>query len=417
MDFRQFIEAKLGSYTYALPRDKEKQLYDFYMLSALKGSGDPDIKEAIRYTREKLLPSLKEELLKAIFFALMSEFRHAGHNYDEGHWGSWEMDKMGPHEDLFKKYLKRWRRYWNRPQDIPQSAYDMHREDVARMASYAAATDVAPRWQMVKLARLVFDKLPWEPGYGGKAWAKIASGWLKLNNAKNDRDMQVWIDHVYDLQHNSDTVFNKLREYYKNAGHGWIRRALNYKAAIKSPWEIFDKTSENMQRLASFAMKGAFPAYRMKRGEAQYATKQGWEEFGEHQYYAGGKTIRLTPQQVRKVLDEIRRTNADQYALKMYKYEGLNHSDTEDLIASILQKNDIPGDEAYRMGFNRFAMLRDADMANFIRENQLMKKREELGFGKSPAHLIVSDIQKLGGVSSSYARRVYEKVARDLGMF
>jgi hypothetical protein len=295
MNFRQFIEGKLGSFTYEMPRDKEQQLYDFYMLSALKGSGDPHIEEAVRWTRQKLLPALKKELLKAVFFSLMSEFRHAGYRYfDMGDYEReiFEDQDLIPYRDVFYKYLKLFKQYWQEGDTPPEAMKQHEGEDYNRIASYAAAKGAGPRWKMVRVVEEGFTDLSWEAGYGGIAWSKIARGWLKLNGAKDLDDMQVWIDHVYDLQHNNDTVFNKLMEYYKD-GHRWIMNALNHKARIKSPWELQDKISDSMKRLAGYVFKGNVPAYQ-KRSDI-YGTAEDWKARGEHEYPVGSYYMRLTP--------------------------------------------------------------------------------------------------------------------------
>ena len=99
------------------------------------------------------------------------------------------------------------------------------------------------------MAGKAFRELNWHDSYGGETWGKIADAWRSLDKAKTRQDMAVWIDHVYDLQHNTDTVFNKLKSYYKDRGYGWIKDALDFKANLKDLWELYDKVSPSMQRL------------------------------------------------------------------------------------------------------------------------------------------------------------------------
>ena len=77
--------------------------------------------------------------------------------------------------------------------------------------------------------------------------------------------MPVAIDHVYDLQHNTDTVFNKLQEYYKD-GYQWIKDALDDKANVKSYFDLLGKSSSVVKRLAP-------PVLYNKLGEAKYKEK------------------------------------------------------------------------------------------------------------------------------------------------
>lgn len=84
--------------------------------------------------------------------------------------------------------------------------------------------------KFMKMASNSFTKMDWQNKYGGKSWANIADGWLKLYNAKSNDDIKIYIDHIYDLQHNTNTVFNKLESYYKEGGYFWIKGALDLKA-------------------------------------------------------------------------------------------------------------------------------------------------------------------------------------------
>ena len=413
MNFRQFIEAKLGSFTYALPNDKEKQLYDFYMLSALR-SEDPDIKEAIRHTREKLLPTLKKELLKAVFFSLMSELRH-GASFVGDRWGKDDLDDLTPpYKELFLKYAKNLHGYMygsGSRGGIPPEAFEQHPgESFNRKMTHAAAIKAGPQWKMVELARRVYNNLSWPGGYGGPAWGKVARGWLKLNDAENLKDMQVWIDHVYDLQHNSDTIFDKLNSYYKD-GYGWILRALNHKARIKSPWEIFDKTSEEMKRLAGFAMKGQFPAHRVQKGhEAQFATRQGFQEFGEHEYKAGSKVVRLTQQQVRKLIEDARAGRIYEFFLDKFKHEGLEYRQILELIEDIRHKNNI-GEEGFKTDLYGFLPALKKDVDRFIKDNRLLDVTDPQ---KLQRLRIPGAIEADYGVSILYARQIQQEMKKAL---
>ena len=70
-------------------------------------------------------------------------------------------------------------------------------------------------------------------------------------------DKMVAIDHVYDLQHNNDTVFDKVQEYYNadKGGYRWLKNALDDKARIKEPHVYLDKTSPQLYRPLAYAFK------------------------------------------------------------------------------------------------------------------------------------------------------------------
>ena len=104
--------------------------------------------------------------------------------------------------------------------------------------------------EVVRKMDMAFSEWQWSPSFGGQAWANIAKGWLRLNRAKTRDELYVAIDHVYDLQHNTDTVFNKLKSYYSDGSHRWIKQALDFKANILSMQELIPRVSGSMKKIA-----------------------------------------------------------------------------------------------------------------------------------------------------------------------
>ncbi len=236
---RRIIE-KLGSFIYKLPEDKAQQLFDFYMLSALpKFTDDESIDAAIEHTQDKLLKPLKKELLDAVFYSVASELRHY---LDKGSRSDGrdiiDYAKLGTEaKRMFNEYMA----------ESPDS-----RQESFEVADRIAGDD---RETFIKMADALYREGDWSHNYGGDAWANITDGWLKLHAAEHPRDLSIWIDHVYDLQHNTDVVFNKVKSYARSGGFDWIKRALDLKFKIKSPYELWPRVSTKMRRLAGFALK------------------------------------------------------------------------------------------------------------------------------------------------------------------
>jgi len=97
----------------------------------------------------------------------------------------------------------------------------------------------------------------WDSEYGGSQWAKICDAWQKLNQTKTTNEMMIWIDHVYDIQHNSGSMLDKFDDYYKNESLDWLIDALEIKKNLKNPYEIWNDISYSMKELAGFYFKGA----------------------------------------------------------------------------------------------------------------------------------------------------------------
>jgi ribosomal protein L7/L12 len=286
MSFTRYVEI-FGSFDYQVPEDKEQQLYDFYMLSLLYGQssfqrnvvdrpatdipaptkvGTFNNEDKIDYMLEevakRLLPQLKHNLLDAVFFAICAELRHIYDFLDVE-----TLHKLlgllnGRQKDAFTKYNKNYLLIKDmsyrtiNPQRVPKVRDKEYADSSTtyRNSYKAFLKSGADRHTFVELADILFLNGQWASSYGGKAWADIAKGWLSLDRAKTFPQMMVQIDHVYDLQHNTDTVFNKLQSYLKNNSFSWIADALDHKAKIKSPYEIMDKVSGPMKQLAQRAI-------------------------------------------------------------------------------------------------------------------------------------------------------------------
>jgi len=380
MDFRQFVEARLGSFVYTVPKDKEEQMYDFYMLSLLKGSGDPDIASAVNHAREVLLPALRRNMLDALFFAICAELRHTKYETHN------PIHHIG--DDRLYQIYNKYSRQYDKERATRKKAekpYEGERTDYYQ--SYKAANDTGiPRRDIVKMAEAVYRELEWSSEYGGKLWGDIADGWLKLNDAHSLRDMQVWIDHVYDLQHNNDTVFNKLRSYYKK-GWSWIKKALDHKARIKSGYELMDKVSGPMKKLAGFALHA-------KSRQAAGVPGIGWGTSLEYFKKQRGKQIEslfsriMHPStgKVRIRYDDGRTIDYDGSDLKQFVRDVFN-GDFEEGFIRFMQRNSVfPGDAeelveklgitaTHKFNSRTFSDLIRQEINKFVRENWAEIKR------------------------------------------
>jgi hypothetical protein len=272
-----------------------------------------DIVESVKTAAQKLYPYLKKELLDAVFFSICAEFRHFSdysENYQriENMYGDNEnITKFFNLYDRYRKFYKKGSKEQeeltkifgvekpsaqNRPPEIEKKEGLAERVTSYKAVNYALEQTGMGRSFFVSLARDCYIKLIWSSSYGGDAWCGICKGWLLLDAAekmestasvsakapeaevkgkgeeseyykqKAERtkkaeapaetkqlDVPAAIDHIYDLQHNTDTVFNKLRSYYKG-GYGWIEQALTDKANVKSYYELLKKTSGTIRALA-----------------------------------------------------------------------------------------------------------------------------------------------------------------------
>ena len=237
--FSTWLES-LGTREYVLPENREQRLFDFFLLEMLRADinhravltqREETLKQDINIAWDALLKDLRKELLREVFYSIVSEMRHVN-------------DMMDNHKNF---------------DDSPIFVDLKKQTHLGPQRAHARVQDLVDRYadnslDFVKLAQRVFQDGDWEVSYGGKAWADICKAWLRLYNAKDLGDIQVWIDHVYDLQHNTDTVFNKLAAYNKN-GFDWINDSLNFKRHAKSARDLVPYASPVIQKLANEVLR------------------------------------------------------------------------------------------------------------------------------------------------------------------
>jgi len=263
---REVIESSnrslLESGEYTVSSDKEKLLFDFYVLNFIKTSnlnplskgsvasffGDSqDVTSLIEDAERKLLPRLKKDLLDAVFYAICCEMRHADLEYMFN-----SSDVKTQQFPLLKKYKQ-----------VQPDDYDWGYEDDDEMfQSYREAYEAAKKIgatqnpkEFVSECVVAFTSGAFDADYGGKAWRNICDAWLRLYNATKLSDIYVAIDYVYHLQHNTDSVFNKVKEYYKSGYINWLSAALDFKYNIKNIREILPYCSSDMRKIAQKAFK------------------------------------------------------------------------------------------------------------------------------------------------------------------
>jgi hypothetical protein len=256
-EYNCILEA-ISNYKYKMPEDKEKLLFDFYMSTFLTPTGNDNLDYVLQDLKKDLYSNLKKELLDAVFFSITSELRHI---FDAN-----QINKEFSKETF--KFLQEYAKEISKVKTSSNIKIFMPRgkkvrgegeyleSQSERVDSYKAALRASKNHKLpiIKAAMEVFDKAKWKSGFGGKNWAIICNGWLKLREANTIKDMQVWIDHVYDLQHNNDTVLNKVQRYYKS-GYSWINKALEFKKNVKDPYEIYSKVSTSMKIIAPRIIK------------------------------------------------------------------------------------------------------------------------------------------------------------------
>ena len=216
---KNILKEERGDFNYSVPENVRELFWDFYMYTYLmqyigstKGPGGYRtdlLDDTLKHVGNILLPSLKKHLLKHTLKAITSEFNHTG-------------------EALFDE--------------------EYYIDDIN---TAHAAFENGEIIKFVKIAQKIFAEGSWEHEYGGKAYAAICNAWLNLQASDDPNDIMIWADHIYDLQHNTGSIFSKSNVYKRHLK--WLKGALNYKASKKTDPKQF-QVSPDMRRIASYAL-------------------------------------------------------------------------------------------------------------------------------------------------------------------
>jgi len=277
------LNEKFSTFNYKIPKNKSQLLFDFYLLTALPiwalndgpGVDASMLKSIIKETQIKLVNYLKEEQLKILEYAVACEFRHIFAFIDFG-----QIKHLSSSDQKFlKQYILKLTKYF-RPEykfkkikelddyykyntsvleffeDKHLDFFDDHKQSIDN-ANNITYKLISPS-KFMHIAKELFmpSEIWYVSDYGGKPWADIADAWLKLNKANKYDDKTVWIDHVFDLQHNTDTVFNKIKEYAdNNRSYDWIGDALEKKKHSRSLFDLINDASPSLYNISARIIK------------------------------------------------------------------------------------------------------------------------------------------------------------------
>lgn len=253
------LNEAFSSYQYKLPSDKEAAMYDFYLATFYYGKKS-EIKDDVadfifKSITSNLFEQIKNDLLIAVEDAIYAESPHILFNLDlEPIYEVFEKHNMG---DFFFKYvdgfatperqkmkeetiydkMEKYQNAIDKLNTIDTAVSNEERQQIARETGY-------PAINIIKVMKDLFESGPQVSSiFGGEPWANICGGWLRLNAAKSDSEKIVAIDHVYDLEHNNGTVFEKSERFKKNDSYEWVKEALDFKRDVKNVWELWEKCS------------------------------------------------------------------------------------------------------------------------------------------------------------------------------
>lgn len=286
-DFLRWVENLSHRFDYKYPANPVHRVFDFYALSLLykgpyqKGQ-EWDREGEIRMLTEEvantLLPALRDALLNEMFIGILGEIRYGflgKYNFD---WNETSgvppiIAKIAPE---FAQYYTKKVEWYNKNHDDPNAMpanvegsymrqevmHDLRDTYEKMVMSKANSVDKGAivKW-VVSTDYFNAEPANWEHMYGGEPWKQIADGWLRLQSAQDIPDMFAYIDHCFDLQHNTGSVLNKSADWNTShdvervSGTDWIGAALELKKHTRSVLDFVEFVSPPMKQLILRANK------------------------------------------------------------------------------------------------------------------------------------------------------------------
>jgi UDP-3-O-[3-hydroxymyristoyl] glucosamine N-acyltransferase len=262
------------SYVYKIPKNRTKQMCDFYVwdtiwkslpdggLSAaqkakshLDDSTLADLYDIAEDAINKLAKQQKEDLLDAGIVALTAEIRHLTDNNSIGE--ALKYARSVGMEKEYKALLKNFALLTSlNEHDIKKfnlSLADGHKFNLNIEKEYRESMSAAgsrstritrqnmlrafraTKWNRRKFAFFCEGAFAGEMGmswthlFGGDNWAKISEVWQRLNGSETLPKTLFEIDAMYSLEHNTGAMLNKVKEFEGPSGYEWIKEALDIK--------------------------------------------------------------------------------------------------------------------------------------------------------------------------------------------
>ena len=271
LSFKQFFLLE-KYFEYSIPTSIEKRIYDFYVLNYLDfvarelpvknfREEDVELRDSVIEAFKKCASALREEILTDVAASISSEIM--GHLFTSDFF-------KGSFKDRAKKYLSLdEQNLINRLISSFQTKFKSNirdEDEPSAEAMWEVASDIlksnnVPRAKYVAMCEKLFDRkmFVWKDTlFGGSAWQGICEGWLRLARSKpNSSEETIAIDHVFDLQHNTGSVFNKLQKFYDTAEfeEEWLQQVLDHKASVTDIYELLPVCSGQVKSLAIRILK------------------------------------------------------------------------------------------------------------------------------------------------------------------
>jgi len=298
------ILSEAKGFNYKVPSDPQAAMADFYMLAYLRTSMPTDdmimhnpklarmaeYKPMIDYASDVMAKTHRDTILQDVFKAMCAETPHfLDATYDLGvdlaqqilksennkfsevdilsklgirgdwfvhHYSVYVDDVFASYNNNDRKMLSETKRANAVGDRLRKHDYGTYPDRVDEMRYVMSDFKIRPDEAVLAFSSL-FESDDWEDMYGGESWASIASGWYRLYSADSTSKIFVALDHIYDLVHNTGSVFTKLENYKHTASdsYDWIEYTLDLKRDSRDLTDVLDYASGGIARLGRIVLR------------------------------------------------------------------------------------------------------------------------------------------------------------------
>ena len=268
INFRKFFSSLFESREYHLPNTARTLMFDFYVLSYIRSiklsdqknflsKNTEELASLIADAEKKLLPKIKAEVLDAVFYSICSEMRliidlPPEYLNAEKLLTPSQLQLFNEINEHFNKEMPR-----EAPDAIDKDISNISRDGMVAVVNNIITLSHKTRYDFVDLSRRLFSHPIWSFGgtQTGKAWIAICDSYLNLARASTPEQQYIAIDHLYDIQHTTGSVFDKVPRYYINGSIEWLKKTLDFKANVANIQQLFPFCSSDLRRIALAVMK------------------------------------------------------------------------------------------------------------------------------------------------------------------
>lgn len=259
MKFKRYYFTEIYSNWIYKPEDIYHAIYDFYALSLINPDllRDEELAQAMKEAKEINVNYIREFLLEQLERAVSAEIAHYLHFKKPEALQDYVPKWLGGGSSVIKFY-KDYVKHFGNPNKLTSSGkLIIEPEILVYRRGYEDAYKVTREF-MKKYGYSLYDlfnaaKYMFEDGsgwisdkYGGSAWVRIAEAGIKVLDTKNQNDIDkvmAVLDHVFDLEHNTGSIFTKNPhlDTYR------IKKILDYKRDVTNEVSFYNKVSFNLK--------------------------------------------------------------------------------------------------------------------------------------------------------------------------